>query len=80
MTTDNIDYASLKGLPVSKYYIDEIIERNLYYVDKTPYIKKVFLQNDADVFLITRPRRFGKSLLMDTFYKFLMINSTFPLR
>ena len=74
MTTDNIDYASLKGLPVSKYYIDEIIERNLYYVDKTPYIKKVFLQSDADVFLITRPRRFGKSLMMDTFYKFLMIN------
>ena len=74
MSADTIDYASLKGLPVSKYYIDEIIERNLYYVDKTPYIKKFFLQSDADVVLITRPRRFGKSLMMDTFYKFLMIN------
>ncbi len=52
MSADTIDYASLKGLPVSKYYIDEIIERNLYYVDKTPYIKKVFLQSDADVFLM----------------------------
>ena len=74
MTTDNIDYASLKGLPVGYSYFNEVIEQNLYYVDKTSFIKKVFQEDSSKVLLITRPRRFGKSLMMDTFCKFLMIN------
>ncbi len=78
MTANKIDYSSLKGLPVSKSCIDEIITRNLYYVDKTPYIKSVFKEENADAFLIARPRRFGKSLAMDTFYNFLKINPENP--
>ena len=78
MTTDNIDYASLKRLPVGYSYFNEVIEQNLYYVDKTPFIKKVFQEDSSKVLLITRPRRFGKSLMMDTFCKFLMINPENP--
>ena len=78
MPTNNIDYASLKGLPVANTYLDEIIQDNLYYVDKTPYIKKVFKDNTSKVLLIARPRRFGKSLAMDTFKRFLRINPENP--
>jgi len=41
----------------------ELIERNYYYVDKTAFIKELIKQN-AKAILITRPRRFGKSLTM----------------
>ncbi len=78
MPEKNIDYASLKGLPVANTYLDEIIQDNLYYVDKTPYIKKVFKDNTSKVLLIARPRRFGKSLAMDTFKRFLRINPENP--
>ena len=45
---------------------------NYYYVDKTSYLKAVFT-NPAPVMLFTRPRRFGKTLLMDMFATFLTI-------
>ena len=35
--------------------------RNKYYVDKTLFIKE-FIDYDDEVALITRPRRFGKTL------------------
>ncbi|MCI8444432.1 MAG: AAA family ATPase [Clostridia bacterium] len=37
--------------------------RNNYYIDKTLYIKNI-IDNQAGVILITRPRRFGKTLNM----------------
>ncbi|MDD6206254.1 AAA family ATPase, partial [Succinivibrio sp.] len=43
-----------------------------YYVDKTPYLKKVFT-DPSSVLLFTRPRRFGKTLLMDMFATYLTI-------
>ncbi len=76
--TYTIDDASLKMPPVGNPYFNEIIERNFYYVDKTNYIKKLFKEDTSKVFLICRPRRFGKSLLMDTCYKFLKINPENP--
>ncbi len=69
---------SLKRLPVGKSSFDVIIKQNYYYVDKTPYIKKLFAEDDSGVLLIARPRRFGKSLSMDTFYQFLRINVADP--
>ena len=39
----------------------QFIIRNGYFVDKTLFIKEV-LANEHQVVLITRPRRFGKSL------------------
>ena len=57
---------NLKKLPLgigNDSFID-IITKGGYYVDKTSYIKKVFT-NISPVILFTRPRRFGKTLLMD---------------
>lgn len=45
-------------------------ERNSYYVDKTGLIQE-FLESDIDVTLITRPRRFGKTLNMSMLAEFL---------
>lgn len=40
---------------------EELIRKNLFYVDKTDFIKE-WWENDDAVTLITRPRRFGKTL------------------
>lgn len=42
---------------------DRIRERGSFYVDKTGFIKE-WWENGSDVTLITRPRRFGKTLNM----------------
>lgn len=40
---------------------DEIVENNCFYIDKTAFIKEWWDSRDS-VTLITRPRRFGKTL------------------
>ena len=40
-------------------------ENDLFYIDKTRFIQDWWNKNDA-VTLITRPRRFGKTLTLDT--------------
>jgi len=47
----------------------KLIKSNSYYVDKTLLIEE-FLDNDAEVTLITRPRRFGKTLNMTMMREF----------
>lgn len=42
---------------------DRLIEENKFYVDKTGFIRE-WWESGADVTLITRPRRFGKTLNM----------------
>ena len=42
----------------------ELRERDCYYVDKTAYIER--LLNEGKHYFLSRPRRFGKSLLVDT--------------
>ncbi len=42
---------------------EKIRKNNYFYVDKTPFIKE-WWENGDDVTLITRPRRFGKTLNM----------------
>ncbi len=69
---------SYKGLPLGNSNFKEIVARNFYYVDKTAYIKEVFKDDSSKVFLIARPRRFGKTLAMNTFYNFLKINPKSP--
>lgn len=54
----------MKKLPIGISTFREIIEENYYYVDKTPYIKK--LSDEGKYYFISRPRRFGKSLFADT--------------
>ncbi len=52
-----------KSLPIGITDFSKIIQKEYYYVDKTPLIEKI-IQNGTEVTLFTRPRRFGKTLNM----------------
>ncbi len=52
-----------KMLPVGIEDFDQLIKEDFYFVDKTVMIAEL-LRNRAKVNLFTRPRRFGKSLIM----------------
>ena len=52
---------------------NEIIENNYFYVDKTFFIKEWWESGDS-VTLITRPRRFGKTLTMSMVEQFFSLN------
>lgn len=56
-------------LPIGIEWFREIREKGSYYVDKTGMIKELF-DEDFKISLITRPRRFGKTLFMDTLREF----------
>ena len=76
------------ALPVTGDTFAEVREKNRYYVDKTPYLKAVFSEDEAvddkslidgtTVLLLTRPRRFGKTMLMNMFESFLKISANEP--
>ena len=68
----------LKSIGIGAESFHELIESNSYYVDKTPFIRTIFKDNTSKVMLITRPRRFGKTLTMSTFYDFLSLNIENP--
>ncbi|MBR2515259.1 MAG: ATP-binding protein [Halomonas sp.] len=51
-------------LPIGIQTFSEIREGGYYYVDKTPVIERLVRQNKF--YFLSRPRRFGKSLLLDT--------------
>ena len=68
----------MKSLPVGTQSFVELRRNNRYYVDKTAFIKRVLVDDSADVLLITRPRRFGKTLFMDTLKNFLQIDVNRP--
>ena len=51
---------------------EKLRTRNLFYVDKTSFIKE-WWENDDDVTLIARPRRFGKTLNMSMLEKFFSV-------
>jgi len=53
-----------KVVGIGKQRFDKIVENNCFYIDKTMFIKE-WWENQDDVTLITRPRRFGKTLNMD---------------
>ncbi len=51
-------------LPLGLESFRRLRERGCYYVDKTPLIRQMI--NEGDFYFLSRPRRFGKSLLVDT--------------
>ncbi|NOQ36400.1 MAG: AAA family ATPase [Methylococcaceae bacterium] len=55
---------ALKKLPIGLQTFSELITENYYYVDKTPFVEK--LANEGKYYFLSRPRRFGKSLLLST--------------
>lgn len=62
----------MKRLPLGIQTFSHIIKDDLLYVDKTAYIE--LLRNYRYVFL-SRPRRFGKSLLVSTLFEYFSGNS-----
>ena len=55
---------AMKKLPLGIQNFKEIIEGDYVYVDKTQYVYNLI--NGAKYYFLSRPRRFGKSLLLDT--------------
>lgn len=68
----------LKGIGSGRDLFSSIIEGNYYFVDKTPFIKTVFVDDGTQVLLLARPRRFGKTLTLSMFDSFLSINHENP--
>ncbi|MEX8519237.1 MAG: ATP-binding protein [Leptothrix sp. (in: b-proteobacteria)] len=55
-----------RKLPIGIQNLREIRERNCYYVDKSGLAIDL-IESSGKAFFLSRPRRFGKSLLVDTF-------------
>ena len=59
----------MKKIPIRTKSFSRLVEGNYYFVDKTLMIKE-FLDRVTDVTLITRPRRFGKTINMSMMAEF----------
>ncbi len=59
--------SGLKRLPIGIQTFSEIIKGNYYYVDKTRFVLELI--NRGKYFFLSRSRRFGKSLFLDTLYE-----------
>ena len=57
--------ATMKLYPIGIQTFEEIITKNMFYVDKTEYVYR--MANAGKYFFLSRPLRFGKSLLTATF-------------
>ena len=55
----------MKGIGIGESDFKGLRIRDNYYIDKTMYIKDI-IDNQSRVILVTRPRRFGKTLNMST--------------
>ena len=55
----------LKKLPIGKSTFRTIVEEDFLYVDKT-HITQDLIENGGGYYFLSRPRRFGKSLFLDT--------------
>ena len=55
---------ALKRYPIGIQGFESLRNAGFYYVDKTQYIYQ--LATTSKVYFLSRPRRFGKSLLMST--------------
>ena len=56
---------NLKHLPIGQQYFKAVIQGKSIYIDKTKYIYELCAPHNRNYFL-SRPRRFGKSLTLDT--------------
>ena len=53
-----------RRLPIGIQTFGKLRDTGCYYVDKTPHIRRML--DEGTHFFLSRPRRFGKSLLLDT--------------
>ncbi len=56
-----------KFIPIGFQTFREVRERDSYYVDKTPIMRDLI--DRGGYYFLSRPRRFGKSLLVDTLHE-----------
>ncbi|WP_278967488.1 AAA family ATPase [Megasphaera elsdenii] len=61
-----------KKMPIGVSDFKQLREKNYYFVDKTDFIRQL-IDNHSAVTLITRPRRFGKTLTMSMLKYFFSI-------
>jgi len=54
-----------KKLPIGIQSFTQIRREGYYYVDKTPFLARM-VESGGKYYFLSRPRRFGKSLLLDT--------------
>ena len=54
----------MKKLPIGKQDLESLINGGYVYVDKTEIIHRLI--STGSVYFLSRPRRFGKSLLVST--------------
>ena len=59
---------TLKRLPVGIQTFSELVKMNCLYVDKTAFIPK--MTGLSKYVFLSRPRRFGKSLLVSTLHSY----------
>lgn len=60
------------NFPVGISDFKKIRENDYYYIDKSGLIKELLKRESAEVTLITRPRRFGKTMGMSMLAHFLI--------
>ena len=58
---------TMKKLPIGISTLQDIIDGGYVYVDKPPYIQPMLAA--GKYYFLSRPRRFGKSLLVDTLHQ-----------
>lgn len=61
---DGKKFLMKKKLPIGIQTFSEIISEGHYYVDKTPFAHRLI--EEGKYYFLSRPRRFGKSLFLDT--------------
>ena len=61
-----------KRIPYGMQNFEDMIERDCYYVDKTPFIEEI--EDSNMYFFFIRPRRFGKSLTISMLENYYDIN------
>ena len=59
----------LKKCPVGIQTFEEIVNKDYVYIDKTEYVYRM-AHGDSKFYFLSRPRRFGKSLLTSTLHSY----------
>ncbi|KLO23276.1 AAA family ATPase [Marinitoga sp. 1155] len=62
-----------KKIPYGEQNFERVIMQNYYYIDRTEYIEKLESLNEKNIVFL-RPRKFGKTLFLDTLAKYYDVN------
>ena len=64
-----MEQQQLKKCPIGIQTFKEIIDKDYLYIDKTEYVYRL-AHSDSKYYFLSRPRRFGKSLLTSTLHSY----------